>query len=235
MKEKRIPSIFGEAAKISYIFADAIPKNSHVLIPDDCDGRHAFAIASRNHTIDIYEPDERYINEHTFIINNKKRNSCGLAKRINALNKQESFHYHNESFYNCKSTKLYDAIFAYESLHRNYHSNIPLFEKINKLKDSLKPNGQIYIYYHLVEENENFVTYPYNSYFRRHEMIKYFDKNHFEIINLKERCKIRPFSSDYPEELKEHYIGYIQVRKKTKKEVVINHTYKFNIKLGMHN
>lgn len=112
MKEKRIPSIFGEAAKISYIFADAIPKNSHVLIPDDYDGRHAFAIATRNHTIDIYEPDERYINGHTFIINNKEKNSCGLVNKIKALNKQEAIHYHNESFYNCKSTKLYDAIFV---------------------------------------------------------------------------------------------------------------------------
>ena len=127
--------------RFSYIFADAIPKNSPVLIPDNWNGRHAFTISSRNHTIDIYEPDERYINEHTFIINNKNRNSCGLAKRINALNKQESIHYHNESFYDCKSAKLYDAIFIYESLHRNYHSNIPLFEKINKLNDSLKQNG----------------------------------------------------------------------------------------------
>ena len=77
MKKKRIPSIFGEAAKISYVFADNIPKNSNVLIPDDYDGRHAFAIASRNHNVDIYEPDEKHLNEHTFIINGKKRIPVG--------------------------------------------------------------------------------------------------------------------------------------------------------------
>ena len=107
---------------------------------------------------------------------NKKRNSCGLAKRINALNKQESVHYHNGSFYNCKSTKLYDGIFVYESLHRDTNSNLTLFEKINRLKDVLKPNGHLYIDYHLVNEDESFVTYPYNSYFRRDELIKYFDE-----------------------------------------------------------
>ena len=233
MSEKRIPSIFGEAAKISYVFADSIPKNSNVLIPDDYDGRHAFAIASRNHNVDIYEPDEKYLNEYTFIINGKEKNSCGLVNRVRALNKQESIHYHNESFYNCKSTKLYDAIFVYESLHRSIHDDLTLFEKVNRLKDVLKPNGILYIYYHLVDDKESFVTYPYNSYFRRQEMIKYFDKDNFEVIFSKERAKLRPFPSNQPEEIKEHYIGYIQVRKKTDNELVNNHTYRFNIKLGI--
>ena len=233
MKKNRIPSIFGEAAKIAYIFADALPRKSHVLIPDDYDGRHAFAISTRDHLIDVYEPDEKYINEHTFIINDKKKNSCGLAKRIIKLNKQESISYHNENFYNCKSTKLYDGIFVYESLHRDINSNITLLEKINRLKDALKPNGQLYIYYHLVNENESFVTYPYNSYFRRHELIKYFDEEHWEVIYYKEREKQRPFPSNQPIEQKEHYIGYIQVRKKSTNEISKRHTYNFNIKLGI--
>lgn len=232
MKKKRIPSIFGEAAKIAYIFADAIPRKSHVLIPDDYDGRHAFAISTRDHIIDVYEPDEKYLNEHTFIINGKEKNSCGLVKRIKALNKQESIYYHSESFYKCKSTKLYDGIFVYESLHRDIHKDLSLLEKMNKLRDSLKPNGHIYIYYHLVDDNASFVTYPYNSYSRRNELIKYFDKDNWDIIYYKERAKLRPFPSDQPEEIKEHYIGYIQVRKKSEKELVKKHTYKFNIKLG---
>lgn len=232
MKKKRIPSIFGEAAKIAYVFADAIPRKSHVLIPDDYDGRHAFAISTREHIIDIYEPDERYINEHTFIINDKEKNSCGLVKRIKALNKQESIHYHNENFYNCKSTKLYDGIFVYESLHRESNASLTLFEKINRLKDVLKPNGYLYIYYHLVNKDESFVTYPYNSYFRRHELIKYFDKEHWELIKHIERYKLRPLPPNQPIESKEHYIGYIQIRKKTHNEYEIPHTYKFNIKLG---
>ena len=218
MKKKRIPSIFGEAAKIAYVFADAIPRKSHVLIPDDYDGRHAFAISTRYHIIDVYELDERYINEHTFIINDKEKNSCGLVKRIKVLKKQESIHYHNENFYNCKSTKLYDGIFVYESLHRDTNSNLTLFEKINRLKDVLKPNGHLYIDYHLVIEDESFVTYPYNSYFRRDELIKYFDTDHWELIKHIERYKLRPLPSNQPIESKEHYIGYIQIQRKTKDE-----------------
>lgn len=97
MKEKRIPSIFGEAAKIAYVFADVIP--------------------------------------------------------------------HNESFYNCKSTKMYDAIFVYELLHKSIHGDLTLFEKVNRLKDALKPDGHQYIYYHFVDNNQSFVTYPYNGAF----------------------------------------------------------------------
>jgi len=83
-----------------------------------------------------------------------------------------------------------------------------------------------------VNKDESLATYPYNSYFRRHELIKYFDKEHWELINHIERFKLRPLPPNQPIESKEHYIGYIQIRKKTHNEYEIPHTYKFNIKLG---
>ena len=46
---------------------------------------------------------------------------------------------------------------------------------MRKLLSSVKENGLIYIFYHLAENEHDYINYPKEQYFRRLEMREYFD------------------------------------------------------------
>ena len=128
-----------------------------------------------------------------------------LKKRLNPLDMKIWLIFLRITFTN---KKLNENIFVYcyKSLLLNQNKNIPKDRRMRKLLSSVKDN-----------END-YINYPKNRYFRKYEMCSYFG-DLWEIIIFKE-SNLNTFDKLHPFNNKEHIylVGHIFVRKNIKEE-----------------
>lgn len=149
-----------------------------VLIPNCMDGYSVLPLLRRNHYVDAYEINEILINGGNY----DNFYTRGLLNKVNEENLQDKFCLFQKNFYENKIVKQYNFVYSYRSLHLKENSNIEMHRKIRKLQSSVKDGGFIYIFYYIADNEEDYESYPANSYLRTYEMKKFFDKNNWEII-----------------------------------------------------
>lgn len=155
------------------------------------DGKYSFLIAKFGFKVDCYETNQFYIDggyaDYPFVyddkINFKKIEVYGLKKRLNL-----------KFNINCNNIKIvernfykdnqnqYDFVYTYRSLSRKCYSDIPMKTKIQKLKDSVKEKGILYIEYLIETENEK----DSNRFLKRGQMQKYFNRKGWKIFYCNE-------------------------------------------------
>ena len=116
-------------------------------------------------------------------------------------------------------------VYCYKSLLLNQNKNIPKDRRMRKLLSSVKENGLIYIYYHIADNEHDYINYPKEQYFRKLEMRNYFDDS-WEIIDIIEN-DIPSFDVGHPfnSDDHSHLVGHVFARKKYKRRKY-KYTYK---------
>ena len=96
---------------------------------------------------------------------------------------------------------------------------------MRKLLSSVKENGLIYIYYHIADNEHDYINYPKEQYFRKLEMRNYFDDS-WEIIDIIEN-DIPSFDVGHPFNSNDHthLVGHVFAIKKYKRRKY-KYTYK---------
>ena len=222
---KNTGSIFGNVQRTSYEYMKLLKSKydiANVLVVDDVDGHHGLSYAKHGSNVVIYESDPVYINGG--VIDNF--GIIGLNKRVD-FEKLDNIEVNNENYYETVIEKKYDFVYCYRSLHRKTNKHISMERKMRKLLSSVKENGYIYIFYHMAKNEKDFNTYSRNEYFRKNEMIKYFDKANWEIINIIEFDKCTNHNKHpYHNSNHTHRIGHIFAKRKNNRLV---HKYNYKI------
>ena len=223
MAKKGYGSVFGEPIRqIDYLLR-MIDKNSmKVLIPDDFDGRHTIYVAKKGHFVDCYENDKVLINGG----NIDSFQTVGIKERIKEYALNDKVKLVEGSLFSKKIIKDYDFVFCYKSLNLDRNNCFKRDLMIRKLKSSVKENGYLYIKYILADKDTDYINFPKYKYFRRKEIMKYFDDS-WEVIYCKENnFKSIDYSHPFHKEDHHHTMGSIFLKKKYKKR---KYKYYYNI------
>ena len=103
--------------------------------------------------------------------------------------------------------------------------------KIRKLMSNVREGGYLYIYYDLALDEKDFKKYPSDLYFRKNEIIKYFDLEDWCIEYIYERDKKDYCNYIYKKESRK--VGYILAHKKRlRRKYKINYNIEVNNKLN---
>ena len=206
---------------IKYVERHFNTKDIKILIPNALDGLNVLATARRGFKLDCYESQNEFINGG----NIDKFNIIGLKEKINYFNLDDKINIIEKNFFEQKIEKEYDFVFCYKSLHFDRNKHIPKERKMRKLLSSVKENGLIYIYYHIADNEHDYINYPKEQYFRKLEMRNYFDDS-WEIIDIIEN-DIPSFDVGHPFNSDDHYhlVGHVFARKKYKRRKY-KYTYK---------
>ena len=230
MGKKNYGSVFGQPyQRFKYLlkYLDRYYKTKiKILIVDAKDGQHVLPALRKGYFVDCYETNFEYLEGG--IIDGYK--IVGLYNKLDYFYLSNKTVIINKNFYEEELFKEYYFVYCYKSLHLSTNSSITLKKKINKLQNAVKKNGFLYIYYHLAENEHDYINYPSNKYFRRGEMIKYFNDS-WEIIYLIEN-NLKSIDFPHPGNNKKHMhlVGHILAKKKYKER-----TYKYNYNITYYN
>lgn len=228
--------------------------NIKFLIVDDKDGHLALCPLCLNFDVLVYEPNEIFINGGkidlpVFVPNTDKyvyvrQNCLGLLDRARINFKEDYLKVISRNFYEFDNVEKYDYVCACRSLNREDNNHIEMSKKINKLKNAVNDGGFLYIEYYVAIDDSDYENYPKNSYFRKDEILSFFDSKEWT-INSNELKVQKETLTPLNRELKDVIIGYLDVRKKptvitkarnekkkridfNNNEVVCNHNYIIN-------
>ena len=222
---KNTGSVFGNVQRTSYEYMKMLKEKfdtANVLVVDDSDGHHALSFAKHGSNVTIFEPDPLYINGGTI----DSFDVIGLNSRLE-YESLDNLTVNNTNYYENNISRKYDFIYCYRSLNRESNKHISIEKKMKKLLSSVKENGYIYIFYHIAKNEKDLITYPKNRYFRKNEMVKYFNRENWEIINIIEFDKHTGHKAHpYHNEDHTHRVGHIFARRKNNRLV---HKYNYNI------
>lgn len=117
-------------------------------------------------------------------------------------------------FYRTIPDKKFNVVFTSCSLHYSANQDFTLEEKTKKLQDIVLPEGYLYIDYMMAIDENDYLTYPASKFYRKKEIVKYFDEN-WEIISYKENNS-PTFEGAHVDCVKDHFhrFGYILARRK---------------------
>ncbi|MBE6153862.1 MAG: hypothetical protein E7166_06540 [Firmicutes bacterium] len=225
----RTGSVFGIPLKQIGQYKDyilSINDNPRVLLVDCNDGLNVLQFAKSNYEVCCYETDKVLLNGG--IIDGYKTD--GLYKRLKDYNLLDNVNIKNCNYYEIKEPKKYDFVLCDRTLHYERNGEITLKKKVRKLMSSVKEGGYLYIYYYLAINEDDYITYPINQYFRKDEMQPIFDLEDWEIVYLCERNKTTPHHS-HPMNNKKHShkTGYILAKKKRNRR-----KYKYNFEISIN-
>ncbi len=230
MGKKNYGSCYGEPYQrfrylIKYI-ENYYGRKTTILIPNALDGQHVLPSVRKGHKVVCYESVNEFINGGTI----GNYNIVGLKTKLNYFNMLDQVELIEKNFYNTKVEREYEFVYCYKSLHLKENKDIPKDRKMRKLLSSVKENGFIYIFYHLAKNENDYINYPKDQYFRKYEMQKYFDDS-WQIIIAKEfNLTTKDNSHPFNEKEHSHLVGHIFARKLYKRR---KHKYTYDIKVGI--
>ena len=226
-RNKDISSVFGDIQRTSLEYAKLLNKefkNYSVLVIDDKDCHHSIMFAKKGaDNVTVYESDKRYINGGiigTYILPKvENRKNFDIFKNKIIIK--------TENFYTSKLNNTYEFIYCFRSLHLD--NNVSMEKKINKLMSSVKPGGYIYLYYYKAIKEKDYINYPKNKYIRNGEMLNFFNKDNWDILNIKEDNRLTEHLP-HPGNEEKHYhkIGRVFAKKKNNRSLYKYH-YKFKL------
>lgn len=231
MGKKGYGSVFGEAQRTCYCYIDFLKKyynrDINVLVIDALDGIHVLPFARKHIYVDCYEENKKFLYGGT--VENYK--VIGLLDKINTFNLSKYVKVNETNFYTSNNNKKYDFVYVYRSLHLDRNKNIDLRSKIKKIMSSVKEDGFVYIMYHIAVNENDYINYPKNQYFRKSFISKIFGSS-WEIIDNHERDELTIHNAHpFHNVNHKHRVGYIFARKK---KYYKNKKYHYNLSVDFH-
>jgi hypothetical protein len=138
----------------------------------------------------------------------------GITERLQIEKIERYADIEKRDFYRTIPDKKFNLVFTSCSLHYSANQDFTLEEKTKKLQDIILPEGYLYIDYMMAIDENDYLTYPASKFYRKKEIVKYFDKN-WEIISHKENNS-PTFEGAHVDCVKDHFhrFGYILARRK---------------------
>lgn len=137
----------------------------------------------------------------------------GITERLKIEKKEKFANIEKRDFYREVPDKKFNVVFTSCSLHYSANQDFTLEDKTKKLQKIVLPNGYLYIDYMMAIDENDYSIYPKSKFYRKNEIIKYFDEN-WEIISYKEN-NYPTFEGAHVDCVKDHFhrFGYILARK----------------------
>lgn len=232
MGKKNYGSCYGEPYQrfrylIKYI-ENYYGRKTKILIPNALDGQHILPSVRKGYKVDCYETISEFINGGII----GKYNIVGLKTKFDYFKMWDSVKLFESNFYEQRVENEYEFVYCYKSLHLEQNKNIPKDRKMRKLLSSVKENGFIYIFYHLAENENDYINYPKNQYFRKFEIQNYFDDSWEIVFAMESNLLTKDTAHPFNEKEHSHLVGHIFARKLYKRR---KYKYTYNIKVGCYN
>ena len=137
----------------------------------------------------------------------------GVTERLKIEKVEKYATIEKRDFYRTEQNKKFDVVFTSCSLHYSKNQDFTLEEKTKKLQNIVSKKGYLYIDYMMAIDENDYVNYPKNKFYRKKEIVKYFDEN-WKIISYREN-NFPSFEGAHVDCVKDHFhrFGYILARR----------------------
>lgn len=141
------------------------------------------------------------------------RKILGIKGRLKIENLEKYADIKLLDFYKNTPAEKFNLVFTSCSLHYSKNAYYTLKEKVEKLKSIVEIGSYLYIDYMMAIDENNYIKYPANKFFRKKEILNYFNDD-FEIISLKEN-DIISFEGAHVDCVVDHFhkFGYVLARR----------------------
>lgn len=230
-------SIWGNPPKRLYNLIKIAEKNFNknfiACIVGCSDGKFLMPFARNNINVVGYDIDDiaLYGGVKAFPIVNKKvkfeytknfispnydleeKRVLGVTERIELENVSNYTKIEKRDFYKNVPDEKFDVVFTSCSLHYSVNSNFTLKDKTEKLQSIVAKNGYLYMDYMMAIDEDDYESYPDYKFFRKNEILKYFDEN-WDIISFKENHN-PTFEGAHVDCVRDHFhrFGYLLARR----------------------
>ena len=113
------------------------------------------------------------------------RRVLGVTERLNIEKLSQYAKIEKRDFYRNLPPEKYNVVFTSCSLHYSANKDFSLEDKTKKLQSIVLSGGYLYIDYMMAIDEKDFINYPSEKFYRKDEILKYFDNN-WEIISFRE-------------------------------------------------
>ena len=137
----------------------------------------------------------------------------GITERLQIEKANKYAFIEKRDFYRNVPEEMFNIVFTSCSLHYSANQDFTLEDKTKKLQEIVLPNGYLYIDYMMAIDENDFVQYPKTKFYRKNEILNYFDSN-WEIISHRENNH-PTFEGAHVDCVKDHFhrFGYILARR----------------------
>lgn len=162
------------------------------------DGKFVFPFARKGHYVTGYEVDKTAlyggvkkfpIKQQSGEIITQELEVQSINTRVNQEHLQNLINIEELDFYKNVPNKQFEVVFTSCSLHYTLNSQMSLAEKTAKLQQIVAPKGFLYIDYMMAIDENDFVKFPQNKFYRSGEILKYFDLKNWKLISYRENKK----------------------------------------------
>lgn len=170
-------------------------------------GEKDFPIVNQKNT---YKYDKNFKSENYLL---ERKRVLGTVERLEIEGISNNAKIEKRDFYKNVPNKKFDVVFTSCSLHYSVNKEFTLKDKIEKLQSIVSKNGLLYIDYMMAIDENDFVNYPENKFFRKGEIKEYFNDD-WKIISIKENNK-PTFEGAHVDCVKDHFhrFGYVLAEK----------------------
>ena len=144
----------------------------------------------------------------------EEKQVLGIINRLKQENVLKYATIEKRDFYKNLPKEKYNLVFTSCSLHYSANKDFSLENKTKKLQNIVSDGGFLYIDYMMAIEEDDYVTYPSSKFYRKNEILKYFDNN-WEIISFRENHN-PTFEGAHVDCIKDHFhrFGYILAKRR---------------------
>ena len=144
----------------------------------------------------------------------EEKKVVGITERLEIENLSKYAKIEKRDFYKEVPNKKFDVVFTSCSLHYSVNKMFSLKDKTKKLQSIVKKGGYLYMDYMMAIEEDDYDLYPSEKFFRKKEILDYFDDN-WEIISLFENNK-PTFEGAHMDCVKDHFHrwGYLLAKRR---------------------
>ena len=143
----------------------------------------------------------------------EERRVLGITERVEMEGISKYVTIEKRDFYKNVPNKKFDIVFTSCSLHYSVNKDFSLENKTKMLQSIVAKGGYLYMDYMMAIDENDYINYPLNKFYRKGEIINYFDEN-WEIISLKEN-NYPSFEGAHVDCIKDHFhrFGYLLARR----------------------
>ena len=137
----------------------------------------------------------------------------GITERLEIENLSDYALIEKRDFYRNVPKKTFDVVFTSCSLHYTANKDFSLEDNTKKLQSIVSVGGYLYIDYMMAIEEGDYTLYPKEKFYRKGEILKYFDNN-WKIISCKEN-NLPSFEGAHVDCVKDHFhrFGYLLAKR----------------------
>lgn len=143
----------------------------------------------------------------------EERRVLGITERVEMEDVSKYVTIEKRDFYKNVPNKKFDIVFTSCSLHYSVNKDFLLEDKTKMLQSIVAKGGFLYMDYMMAIDENDYINYPLNKFYRKGEIINYFNDN-WEIISLKEN-NYPSFEGAHVDCVKDHFhrFGYLLAKR----------------------